>query len=262
MSETSDLGIRNRIHKTLQQGKAVAFVGWREAFHDDFTRSIPPERVLFTNNNPPDSVGFVFFTTVVNVDDRIRISRNRPSSQTLLEHTRVRKLLAECNQELLQAAASKTEKNAEDEAGASEALDLLTMPQRLGKDEMFVRAFREAALRRDGVVSTHELSALIHEHEMPAVRQLLVDGWVLAEKAPGRERIGWYRAGPKMQEIEKRAAILPEDPFERARFILSREELLLNEKMTLEVRLDEIRASLEKIENLKRLMGQMSTLLK
>lgn len=261
MADTALDGIRRRIRLELERGRAIAFVGWRDSYHDDFTRSIPPEKVVFTDSSaPPAHVGFIFFTRNVTPTLRGRISNNRSVSHVPLDPQDVRSLLKECAGMIVPSPVRVA--RAPQASTSDEILDVLTKPQELSAMEKFVQAFRAEAAKNDGRVGRRMVGKMIREHGTESVIKLVAGGWIVAEVAKGKKRVGWYRAGEKMAELERKATILPDDPLERARFMLAQKDSLTAEKERLEGLLTAVKEKLELIEKIDQTIGQLNNLMK
>jgi hypothetical protein len=254
-------GVRRRIRLELEQGRAIGFAGWRDSYHDDFTRSIPREKVVFTHSNaPPAYVGFIFFTKMVNSGLRGKISKGRSVIHVLLDPSDVRTMLKECSTLLAPRAAATPD--APHSNATDDVLDLLTSPQELAPMDQFVQAFQAEAAKSNGRVSSRVLKRLNDAHGTMSIYRLIKEGWIVAEKAPGKQKAGWYLAGATMVEHEKKASILPEDPLERARYLLGQKDGLKAEKERLEGQIAAVHAKLELIEKIAHAIGQLGALLK
>lgn len=261
MADTSRDGILRRIRITLQQGRAVGFVGWRHTYHDEYTRIIPSAKVVFTNSTaPPAHVGIIFFTP--NVDRKLvgKIAKNRSVMHTLLEPGDIRALLKECN-DLIGVTATPAP-IAPTTGDHDEVLDWLTKPLELSTMEKFAQAFLAEAAKNDDRVGRRTLGELIRKHHAESVPKLLAGGWITSEIAPGKKRVGWYLAGAKMDDLQKKAVILPEDPLERARFLVAQKDALIAEKQKIEAMLAEVNGKLERVEKIVQAIDHLSKLMK
>jgi len=256
-------GIRRRIRLTLEHGKAIAFVGWRDSYHDDFTRGIPKEKVVFTDSTaPPAYVEFIFFTPNVPKTLRGKISDKRSVWNTSFPNPgEIKELLREFAGMIVPTAARATSAppvTTDDE----EVLDWLTQSQELGPMEKFVQEFLAEAAKNNSLVSSRMLKVLKDEHAKDVSMHKLKTGWIIPEKAQGKNKVGWYRAGVKMEELAKKVTVLPDAPLARAEFIIKQKDSLLADKATVEAKLAEINAKLALIEKVETKIDDLNKLLK
>jgi hypothetical protein len=262
VAESELEGLKRRIRLTFQRKKAVAFVGWRDSYHDEFTRSIPREKVVFTvSSAPPSHVEFIFFTHHITPAQRGKIARGRSVSHRQLSEGEIKSLLRDFP-ELSRPAATSESASREPQADADEILDVLTKPQELSVMHRFVKAFREEAAKTQGLVGRIVLGKIIRECKTDPVAKLVAAGWIVGEIAEGKKRIGSYREGDKMQEFDRQSAILPDDPLERARFLLARKADVVAKKARLEAELAETQKELDLIEKVAQTIGQLQDLMK
>jgi hypothetical protein len=265
-----------KMRQTLQQNKAIAVVGWRDSDHDDFSRSLSAEQVVFVGNVvPPQVARYVLLTETVTGLVRDRATSGRSSWQTLLETKEVHQALGRCKDMLKIRPPANARAAAPDvvkQQGVPDAppsgdmpdgvLDIMTRSYReLTAMEKFVKAFLEAAKKDGGTVSSHTLTQLIREHDLSESPQTLAKkGFVEGKVADGGERITRYAAGPKMVEIDQTVELVPSEPLARAQYVISKESALLGEKEQLEKRLAEVTQELEVIGQAKEFIGKLEKL--
>ncbi|MFZ2886258.1 MAG: hypothetical protein WA021_00380 [Minisyncoccia bacterium] len=255
MAEKGLAGIRRRIRLELEQGRTIGFVGWRDHYHDDFTRSIPQEKVVFARSEaPPAHVAFIFFTRMVNATKRGRIADKRAVVNEPLEPHEIKNLLKEFTHLLAPPAGGATRAPQTASAETDDyILDLLTKPQELSAMEKFVQAFRIEAAKNNGYVTSMALAALLRDHASLTTPKLVKEKWVIPEKAEGKSKVGRYRAGPKMEELEQKSIILPDNVYDRMRFYVDKKDALDVRKAQLETDLAEVNRELNLIERVKKM---------
>ncbi len=288
-----------KVKETLESGKVVAVIGWRNNHHTPFTRGLPDRKVRFyTNEKPPKKIGsstglilcakYVCHATT----DRIKNKDNHDLFYPiLLEYRIIKETLKACQDLMvlrpcapfagassgvpketvqgggppLQAVDSKD--SGVPESADDEALDFATRPRRkceMSQMDKFVKSFLSAAAKdKNGCVGRNILSdmraALGIKESAP---KLVKTGWILPEVRKGKSKVGCYKAGPKMLEAGRDEKFEPEDPVERAKHLISQEPDLLTEKTDLTVRLEQVEQRLSRIEKAKGLLGQLEDLMK
>ncbi len=267
MKNMTPADVRARVRSDLKQGKLVAVAGWRESSHDEFTRSLPADRVVFMGMSPPpSSANFTLLTTAVTGSSRGRISKGRQVAPRLLEASEIKKILMECK-DLLKPVPVASSQQAQAQGAPTanlpdQILDFLTQPDKeLTAMEQFTKAFMAAA-DPQGFVGRQVVGKLIAEHQVGDVKDLIRQGWVVGDVRPGKQRIGRYKAGPKMLEVNEKTEVLPENSLQRAQFLIGKEPALLEGKNRLEEQLAQINAKLTQIAQAKEIFAKLDDVMK
>src|SRR3989344_7673272 len=161
------------LRRTLQSGKAIAIVGWRDSDHDEFTRSLSTEQIAFARKRRPDGpFGYVLVAPSVKPSERGKATKNVRAHPKLLSPTEIKDALAQCKDllriveqprlETKPASSTPPHQDAQPDAQHEEVLngdkllDYLTHPsgRPMGNMEKFVVAFQKEAAAGDGTVST------------------------------------------------------------------------------------------------------------
>lgn len=147
--------------------------------------------------------------------------------------------------------------------GDDEILEFLTQPREartMSKMDQFCAAFQAAAAAntaRPGLVGKNQLGKLRAEHGVEESNSsLAAAGWIEAVTSEGRTKTGWYKAGPRMtQQVEIQQNGEPDDPFELAKWLVSKEAQFREE-------LARAQANLDRVEIAKKVLTQLSDLKK
>lgn len=268
----SDLLMRMR--QTLEKGEIIAIVGWKASNHNEFTKGLPKEKMVFkeSSQDPPLGASLVLMTRFVDHTFFEHLKKGWLVHPVPLDTGKIKKLLEGCK-DLLEVAKplpqARIRAPTVEEGELSqfdryhEIMDFLTEPRKeMNEMEKFTTAFFKEAERNHGRVSTFAIGKLIREHKAPQPPSLIKDGWIVPEVSSGKKKIGWYRAGDKMQGLKENLEHLPEDPLERAKALIAKKPKIAAQKTELEKQIEELDGKLSLIEQAENLMRQLTNLLK
>lgn len=287
MIDRIDDALLGRVRSTLESGRIIAIMGWRASNHDAFTKALPTERVHFFKHPPqtgiPPKVGLVLLTRFISHTMVARIQPRGRVHNAPLSNGKIKEILRSCKDLLAPPQTSHSAESAPalppdasdgDEpeepppasAPASHPHAFLTEKRTFVMTEMekFVSAFlRESRARRDGLISMREFSKLRDTHCVLETPQKLVgDGWVDAVTLEGKTKVGWYKPGPRMLSASTEEKFEPDDPVERARFLISQESAIREELELLKMEVEDKEKKLARIESAKSLLAQLGDLMK
>lgn len=285
MKETLFKALTQRIRKTLESGLSVAIIGWRDSNHNQFTRKIPRTKVVFFEETPStlgQSIGYAIFTKFVGHPAFVRIkgaNKDRVHS-VVVQMGQLRILLESCqdlffslqsnvpisNAPRMEVTDTNAHKASPEQSLTDMALDFLTTPKedfKMTDMDKFCRAFLEKSrLHKNKLVGKRVLARLRVEHGIKEPAPLLSSaGWIVPVIREGVTQIGWYKAGEKMLETIEHEKFEPEDPVERARFLIAKEPEFIAERLRLEGELGNIKQKLAIIESAKALLNQIKDLI-
>ena len=264
-----------RVRTTLESGLSIAFVGWRDINHNQFTARLPEKKVLFLDASPaslPERVGLVLFTKYVDHKIVAQIRRKKSVHKIVLEVRDIRTILESCKDAILTPSHGDTAKTATAEPAtpanelSDAALNLITTPREkyeMNKMDCLTKAFLEAAAAdKEDRVSMRVLSKLRAACDIKETPQQLVSaGWIDGVTAGGKTKIGWYKAGSKMLEnTGPEKAEEPDDPYEWAKWRVAQEDAVLARKAEIEVELAKVVAEIAEIELAKEALARLNDL--
>ncbi|MDO8623844.1 MAG: hypothetical protein Q7R54_00605 [bacterium] len=263
--------VLRRMRETLGDGYAVAIVGWRDSNHNQFTRELPADKVVFTDDSEvPSRVHFALITRFVSHTTMAGLKKRTILHNAALETGEIKRLLEGCADLLatpvrVESAASSAVVTPKIEVVSPldahhQILEYLTEPQQeLSDMQKFVADFLRAAANNNGAVSTKTVAKLRDEHHIVESATLLSKtGWLVAEAGSGKQKIGWYRAGEKILAMSKGLQTEPTDPIERAKFLIAQKETLLAEQDALESQTGAVSEKLDLIEQAEELLSQLA----
>ncbi len=286
LTEKQREALTQQVRKTLESGRSIAVVGWRDSNHGQFTRKLPMEKVIFLGNsskNIPEKAGLILLTRFMHHADfrKIKSERDKDCYSKVLGTGQIKRILESCKDLLIPAPHSpvavetpKTMATVEPIVMATPAitcpddvLDFCTATRRCEMSEMdkLTRAFLSAANAnpvKPGYVSRITLGQIRKECGVTENNpQLANAGWIVSEISEGKARVGWYKPGPKMLANSEHEKFEPEDPVERARFLIAQKEPILVRKAELEDEFEAVKKELARIEMAERLFGQIKELM-
>lgn len=96
MLESQLNALIQRVRRTLESGLSVAVIGWRDSNHDEFTRGLSPEKVIFLDNSPgtlAEKIGLVLFTRFVRHKTVARLKKNKEVFPHILQNGQIKTVL-------------------------------------------------------------------------------------------------------------------------------------------------------------------------
>ena len=277
IDKVADALIRE-VRATLESGLSIAVVGWRDSNHDAFTRGLPKQKVIFLEAsalNVPERAGYLLFTRFVYHTQFNRLRKGRSHYPGTLETGEIKRLLRSCADLLLPALAQSaalpvpegmTEVQAAEAALAvqelgDDVLDFLTTPKEkheMSEMDKFVEAFqKEAAANKEvpDAVGKKILGKLIDQILGKAynAQKLAKDHWIEGVRRVEGGPIGYWKAGPKMQQATKDLDQEPDDPYELAKF-------LVRQKPSIEAELAKLQKKLARVETAEKVLAQLDQL--
>lgn len=290
MPDTQIAGLFTKARKAAGDGFVIAVLGWKDLNHNDYTRGLSHKKVVFYDTVPDflgETVGFVLFTKYVSHTDIERIKRKKKKKvwPTVVEVRVIRQLLGSLADliapervfvvgagthlgrfplaafekflPLVCAVPVVDDVDRMDEA----ILDFLTTPREeheMSSMQKFAAAFTvSAATNLNGRVGKIELGRLRKEHGIKeSAAKLVRDGWLLGEVGEGSSKVGWYTPTDKLFEASK-VSLEPDDPRERAKFLIEQEDELLRQQDVLTVKLARVATAKKYLQQLDELAKQM-----
>lgn len=274
MTQIHQQSLLQKVQATLARGETVAIIGWKGSNHNALTRKfLRSKQVSFhfeLKNNLGQNTGFAMRTRFSRHASRDRLkSRGIELYPGLVTIGVIKQTFKSC-EDLLVVKASQSAttvkeqpvmKDENKDASAPPPSDApITAAKSAPTDDMssFARAFLELARAHDGIVGIKFLARLREEHGIERnAQQLLRAGWLEPYSRPGREKIGGYKAGPKMLNLSFEEAFEPDGPVEKAEFLIAQEPSLLKEQAELASRIAEINRQLERIKKAKDILRQL-----
>lgn len=272
--------LTQRVRTTLASGLSVAVVGWRDSNHNQFSRELPGKKVVFFGAKPPcigDSVGLVLFTRFVDHPVVEKIKRKKQVYPAVIDTGQIKSILESCRDLLSPPPRSLSMDDGlsvipvepvgqapppEDEMDLA-VLDFLTTPRRKEMTDMdtFAAEFLQNAQANGGKAGKMSLAKIIKE-TCPGMTsaKLARDGWIIPVTKEGRTHVSSYLPSEKLLAVVKQEQHEPDDPYERAKFLIAQKPDLLNEKDRLMSLVSEIHDKLERIETAEKVLAQLNTL--
>ena len=273
--------LTRRISETLQEGRLVAIIGWRDSNHNAFTRSLSSNVIKFLGDlprAPSQNIGYILFTRFIShsLVERVKRAKEKQCYHPIpVDIGQIKKILKSCEgllkHSIPQVQTTGTE-TLEHLPGSSTnpvihdgLLDFLTQPQpettEMNEMEKFARAFQDPANKKAGnLVSSMTLGELRRSCGVTKTNlQLITAGWIeKVEPANGKTKAFWYRPGRLMaHETPLKVTTLPETASGRAEFLISQKPGLLAEKGKLVARQKEIDDTLEMIEAAEQMFSKI-----
>ncbi len=237
---------------------------------------------MFFDSSPdslPKRVGLVLMTRFMNHKVFWRIKKTKSVYPVPIEIGRIKRILESCSDLLIPAQRSPKvrkvrkcitiEQAAEvppaDHDYSDDVLDFLTQPKEyyhMSPMDKFVAAFlATAAADAEGCVGQDILAKLRREHDIKkSTRALILAGWIVPWTRPGNRKVSYYTAGVEMLANSTHPKFEPEDPIQRAKFLIAQEDAMLAEKNKLESELKQVNQKLEQITTAKKLFEQLKAL--
>jgi hypothetical protein len=236
-----------------EKGQTVAIIGWRDSNHNKLTRNLPDDKFVFYEAAPmifPQSVGYVLMTKFVSHTQYGRVRRQRHcskhplsmgvlkeairqvvlagSSQTLTLHKDPPLTLVQDQDRGSVAPIAVLQSESPAEAERSSANAATTAPASSLTKEA-IRSFALEFIRvsdgqQDKTLTKNETSVMLLRHfgesyKNPSRHKTLLEA-VIRE---GGQRASAYRATAKLLEIASvDLDVEPEDPFDKARWLVAR----------------------------------------
>lgn len=266
--------VTRRVRETLKSGAAVAVVGWRASNHNDFTRGLSDKKVVFFDQYPHSiglRVGLAVFTPFIDHSMVAHIARKTPVFNDTFKPHVLRGVLESCKDLLTEPERPEPAKETEaiDVPTPTEpkedlaVLDFLTSPSR--RSEMtamhkFAEAFQAEAEKNNGSVGKIHLGKLIRELDLPSATKLCAQGWLMPVISDGCKKAGSYRAMGKLIELLSAPCREPENPYQRAMFIIEQEPALVAERKALLGQLLSVRKKLQRVGIAKKVIEQLKAL--
>ncbi len=271
-----------KVRETLESGLSIAITGWRDSNHSRFTRQLSAEKVIFLNSLPPtlhERVGLVLMTRFMDHTVFKRIRRTKLIHPVPIGTGQIKDILESCSDLLIPVPCSSTVRNVPEGMTTGKAtevvavqdydydvLDFLTTPKKehyaMSNMDQFAEEFlKVAAANAEGYVGKKILAKIRKESLVVEKSRTLVQaGWIVPGVRPGKKQISYYTAGKKILAASADPKFEPEDPIERAKFLIAQKDALLTQKNEMEYNLKQVYQKLEKILTAEKLFDQLKAL--
>lgn len=229
------------IRDKLVKGKNITIFGWLDSNHSPNTRKYERTgRIIFLEKKgkvAKVSGDFVLFTEFISHPDQKKMQK---TTSSLYPHTvsigLIKSILAKLESLIVAKPKASGEGMTLEEIAILEKeqeLSLNELEQILIDTEIIMDKYERLATRfkdvsnshPEGLVSINEVAKILKDLGFEKnARVLAKDGWLISHTSEGGKKIGWYKSGPKLQELIKKGKIEePKDPMEKLDFLIKQE---------------------------------------
>ncbi|HCC05180.1 TPA: hypothetical protein DEP58_02640 [Patescibacteria group bacterium] len=264
------------IRRVLAAGGTITVYGWRDSNHNPQTRECAEtERIRFTERKSK-IVGvqgdLVIFTKYIKHADMYKMQGKFNVYPRACEISTIKSILLEC-ESLIVRKKIQTDTQHFDFTGVNPGVitqDINELEKFLLLTEVIVDSYDKfasefkahAEKNPQKLVGAHAVGRLLKEVGLKVhMRDLIKGSWLEPVVQPGKKKVGWYKAGNKLQsrlDADKKEE--PSDPIEKAIFLRDRKPFIAEKIAEIQKNLEFWQNQIVRVEKAEDLLRQLGEL--
>lgn len=264
--EKRDENLKEKLVETVQKGGKVIVVGWKQSNHNHLTQRLAEAKIVLFSKQAPATVherDFYLLSHFIPHAAQARIeSRTERLVRQVLGLGQIKELLRSLEQFLPKPVPASEVQVRRERVSAEETPAESVVPYTEESAVSSERAFAADFMADVGgnperTLTKYVVAALVRKHfgEEMLPRHILE----LLEPIvkPGGKKVGSYKASTRLLDLATEVDAEPEDPLERARWLIKQKSKHVAVRDKLKRELQAAEAFLERIANAERLVAEL-----